>query len=220
MLAMTHPGVEIYLIDNDGVILGSSVAMESLQQKKVSLEAIQTYLSPHMSYPIRGTDPQHPNAKKIFTVAPLDPPIGYLYVVLADEARDSVIRTVQNSTVLKVALWIIAITLILTLLFGVWIFRFLTRRLRRLSADMNAFRQSDFVLQNSLARVEANDEVDQLRNGFADMAERISEQVQGLRQVDALRRELITNVSHDLRTPLAALQGYLETLHQTQRTLR
>jgi hypothetical protein len=114
--------------------------------------------------------------------------------------------------VLKVALWIIAITLSLTILFGVWIFRFLTRRLRRLSADMNDFRQSDFVLETSLARVKANDEVDQLRNGFADMAERISEQVQSLRQVDALRRELVTNVSHDLRTPLAALQGYLETL--------
>jgi two-component system OmpR family sensor kinase len=33
-----------------------------------------------------------------------------------------------------------------------------------------------------------------------------------LRQTDALRRELVANVSHDLRTPIASLHGYLETL--------
>ena len=30
--------------------------------------------------------------------------------------------------------------------------------------------------------------------------------------LDALRRELVANVSHDLRTPLASIQGYLETV--------
>jgi two-component system, OmpR family, sensor kinase len=33
-----------------------------------------------------------------------------------------------------------------------------------------------------------------------------------LKQTDASRRELVANVSHDLRTPLATLHGYLETL--------
>ncbi len=207
-----NPGIEIYIIDNQGMILGSSVAMESLLQKQVDLKAISAFFSPQMNFPIRGTDPQDSSATKIFSVAPLTPPDGYLYVILADEARDSAIRTVQNSTVLKVAMRITAITLALTALFGFWIFRILTRRLRRLSADMNTFRKSDFVVAQPLDRVTPNDEIDQLQNGFSDMAERISEQMQGLRQVDALRRELITNVSHDLRTPLAALRGYLETL--------
>jgi signal transduction histidine kinase len=218
-LATLHPGVEIYIIDNQGLILGSSVAMDSLLQKQVNLKAIHDFFSPQMKYPIRGTDPQHASATKIFSVAPLTPPIGYLYVILADEVRDSAIRTVQNSTVLKVALRITAITFFITALFGFWIFRFLTRRLRKLSADMNTFRKSDFVISQPLPRVNPNDEIDQLQNGFADMAERISEQVQGLRQVDALRRELITNVSHDLRTPLAALRGYLETLQLKAETL-
>ena len=44
------------------------------------------------------------------------------------------------------------------------------------------------------------------------MSRRIQSQMLELTQADTLRRELIGNVSHDLRTPLAALQGYLETL--------
>jgi signal transduction histidine kinase len=44
------------------------------------------------------------------------------------------------------------------------------------------------------------------------MAGRIQEQLASLRQADTLRRELVANISHDLRTPLATLQGYIETL--------
>jgi hypothetical protein len=44
------------------------------------------------------------------------------------------------------------------------------------------------------------------------MAARIEDQMEQLQRADATRRELIANVSHDLRTPLATLQGYIETL--------
>ena len=44
------------------------------------------------------------------------------------------------------------------------------------------------------------------------MADRIAQQIRDLKQADSLRRELVTHVSHDLRTPLTSLQGYLETL--------
>jgi signal transduction histidine kinase len=35
-------------------------------------------------------------------------------------------------------------------------------------------------------------------------------------ETDALRRELVANVSHDLRTPLASLRGYLQTLQMKE----
>jgi signal transduction histidine kinase len=40
-----------------------------------------------------------------------------------------------------------------------------------------------------------------------------------MKQADATRRELIVNISHDLRTPLASLQGYIETLQVRQEVL-
>jgi hypothetical protein len=44
------------------------------------------------------------------------------------------------------------------------------------------------------------------------MTERINSQMDKLEKSDAMRRELVANVSHDLRTPLATMQGYIETL--------
>lgn len=51
------------------------------------------------------------------------------------------------------------------------------------------------------------------------MAGRIVQQVEALRRTDEERRELIANISHDLRTPLAALRGYVETLLLKERSL-
>ena len=56
------------------------------------------------------------------------------------------------------------------------------------------------------------DEIGQLREAFSGMANKIREQFEGLKETDRLRRELVSNVSHDLRTPLASMHGYVETL--------
>jgi signal transduction histidine kinase len=97
---------------------------------------------------------------------------------------------------------------------GLALFAYLTRRLRRLAAAMSAY--ADGTSFDRLALPEAgrapSDEIDRLTATFRLMAGRIEQQVASLRNADALRRELIAGVSHDLRTPLATLQGYIETL--------
>jgi signal transduction histidine kinase len=63
------------------------------------------------------------------------------------------------------------------------------------------------------------DELEQLHATFARMVGRIEEQIRQLEAQDRLRREMVANVSHDLRTPLAHLQGYLETLRLKEHDL-
>jgi signal transduction histidine kinase len=97
----------------------------------------------------------------------------------------------------------------------VLLFNLLTRRLRLLTEGVEAFRDSDFsdpsVIQTGLADP-SGDEIGRLAGTYERMAERIIQQVSKLRQTDELRRELVANVSHDLRTPLSSLKGYIETL--------
>ncbi len=92
------------------------------------------------------------------------------------------------------------------------LFAYLTRRLRRLSAAMTAFSDGDGQARMALPSGGGGDEIDRVASGFNAMAERISQQLERLRHKDRLRRELVANVSHDLRTPLASLGGHLETL--------
>jgi hypothetical protein len=163
MVAMTNPGVEIYLVDYAGNIRGSSVVMDDIKRKKVDVQPIYNFLSSEINYPILGTDPRRESGTKIFSVSRLEPRIGYLYVILADATRDSMIRTVQNSTVLKVSLWVMIAALATVFAFGVWIFTYLTRRLRRLSRTMTAFRDSDFVVTDKMQRLTPRDELDSLQ---------------------------------------------------------
>lgn len=68
----------------------------------------------------------------------------------------------------------------------------------------------------SLAR---RDEIAVLELAFQQMSARIGEQWRTLKRLDQERRELVANISHDLRTPLASLHGYLETLSSKDATL-
>ena len=65
----------------------------------------------------------------------------------------------------------------------------------------------------------ASDEIDSLGENFNQMANQLDQQLHELASNDAKRRELIASVSHDLRTPLTSMYGYLETLSLKSDTL-
>lgn len=74
---------------------------------------------------------------------------------------------------------------------------------------MRRFREGDTSVR--IPNAERSD-VAMLATNFNEMADTLEAQMEEIRGIDKLRRELIANVSHDLRTPLAILKGYIETL--------
>jgi signal transduction histidine kinase len=63
-----------------------------------------------------------------------------------------------------------------------------------------------------IALPERRDEVGQLILSFNRMASQIETNIQELQQQERNRRELMTNIAHDLYTPLATIQGFNEAL--------
>ncbi len=211
-----NPSIEIYLLDLKGKILSYSAEPGKVKRNTVSLEPIRAFLGGQTPYPILGDDPRSHDRRKVFsvTVVPsLENPQGYLYVVLRGERYDTVEDFIKDSYAWRLSGWALASALLAGLLAGLILFHLLTRRLNRLAAVMDRFRQNGFTrLEPHIPGAGQNDEIGRLGLAFDQMAQRMVEQLEAVKNLDQSRRELIANVSHDLRTPMAILHGYLETL--------
>ncbi|MEJ2726698.1 MAG: HAMP domain-containing sensor histidine kinase, partial [Deltaproteobacteria bacterium] len=218
MLMVINPGIEIYLLDSEGHILAYSAPKGKVKREHVDLGPVKRWLDGDMTMPLLGDDPRDPERKKAFTAARIPEQgklEGYLYVILGGEIYDSVVQKLEGSYILQLSAWMIGASLLFALVAGLILFAVLTRRLRRLANVVDAFRRGETAEQMHLPvkrKHRTSDEIDRLGLTFQDMAERIEKQMEELKRSDAVRRELIANVSHDLRTPLATLQGYIETL--------
>ena len=121
----------------------------------------------------------------------------------------------QGCYIIRLSVWAAIGGLLFALLASVLLFNRMTQRLRSLTTAMETFRQRDFSEPPdflSRFRTDSGNEIDRLGTIFIHMADRIVGQIKELRKVDALRREFVTAIAHDLRTPLTSLRGYLETL--------
>ncbi len=215
-LMLVNPRIEIYLLDRDGGILAYSAPPARVIRTRVDLTPIRRFLAGDAG-PIAGDDPRSAARRKVFSAAAIPGaagPAGYLYVVLESEQYAGVAEMLGSSYVLRVAALAAGLAALATLGAGLVVFRRLTRRIRRLTGAMTDFERSEFTIHHVLPsppEAEA-DEIDRLVGVFNHLADRSVRQMQRLKESDALRRELVANVSHDLRTPLASLRGYLETL--------
>ena len=213
MLMVVNPGIEVYLIKADGHIDAHVAPPGAVKRTHVDVTPIRAFLS-GAPLPLRGDDPRSAAGQKIFSAAPFTQDgvtMGYLYVILAGEAYDRLAADVRNSQAMSTATWLMGGLTLLTLSAGLLAFALITRRLRALSQTVQAFDASQSAPLPGPART-SDDEIGQLDHAFRQMAARIGAQVGELKRQDQLRREMVANISHDLRTPLTALQGYLETL--------
>jgi two-component system OmpR family sensor kinase len=214
-LMIINPSIEVYLLDLEGQVVQHS-SPGKVRRDSIDIEPIKAFMADGAELPILGDDPRDESRLKIFSASPImveDRYEGYLYVVLASEAYDSVVQRLQTSHILRLSVVVTLVALVLAGIAGVILFSHLTRRLRILAGVVDSFRRSDFSTPVRLEKRPGNgDEIDTLTESFEGMSDRIIQQVRSLKQTDELRRELVANVSHDLRTPLASLTGYIETL--------
>jgi len=210
-----NPSIQLYLVHDDGEVFTTTNA---LKRNRIDIDKIRAFIDSSAAFPIYCDNPSDERGRSIFSAAPLRRSDGslhcYLYVTFKEQSSGA--EMVRQSYILTVLTRTLIIATVAASLFAVVMIFLLTRNVKLLTNAAHRIEQGDF---SARAPIITNDELGELARVFNDMAGKIDRSIQTLKQNDRLRRDLVANIAHDLRTPLASIEGYAETILMKERLL-
>lgn len=227
-LLLFEPDSQLYLLAPDGTVLAHSGKVTLPAGFKVAIGPVQQAVADggrRIDPYVMGDDPERMAegavvAARVLARAQIgatNPMAGYLYLVchkpMLTEGRLGLFGSSLAGPALAAALAVIAVCTCLAL----WIIHGVTRPLQRLSAEVAAAARDGFEAARQApvappAPAAAGDEFSRLQAGFQTLLATLHAQWSRLQRLDAVRREGVSNLSHDLRSPLTATVACLETL--------
>lgn len=135
--------------------------------------------------------------------------VSLISMYLRDAGTDNyIIETMTSFDVVIILMYVLLGIVVFTVTFMVLqekSFRYIAK----LSDAMVNISEGDF---NVVVDVEGDDELSSMAESLNKMVEELKELMDKERESERTKNELITNVAHDLRTPLTSIMGYLELL--------
>ena len=222
-MVLFEPDTQLYLLDLQGTVLACSGTPLPPGFKVALPPVLQAVAQKDMPY-VMGDDPERMDANAVIAVQPVrravirqaDPVVGYLYLVLHTQQLPEGRWAALRSSFARPVMWLIATVVAVTTLLAVLIIVSVTRPLRRLTGALSVISQRG--LDEGMGGAKAllpprtRDEFGQLTAAFEMMLDLCLRQWNELRRLDHFRREGVSNLSHDLRSPLTATVACLETL--------
>ena len=224
-----NPSLDLYLLDPNGRVMASATEndVNDVTGNIVDLEPIKAFLFSDDSSLVYGDDPGSPGQRRIFSVYPLTDsgigstgcsPCGYVYAVLGEEQIVSPWQALMSSQTLQYSTWLLSAVLICALLAGLAIFFLLTKPLRAMTKSIAGWQLVASGVHSANpggtldTSIHHGNELELLEHTCHAMAQRLSRQYEELDDADKRRRQFLTSLSHDLRTPLTSISGALETV--------
>ncbi|HQD83100.1 MAG TPA: histidine kinase dimerization/phospho-acceptor domain-containing protein, partial [Quisquiliibacterium sp.] len=220
------PNIGLYLVDNDGRVLASAGEGRLFWSNyRVDLQPLKAALAAGNDDPVEGDDPDGEGKRCLVAARPVHAggqQMGWLYVVPMSGEGKNYVPDLMRSYAMRTGITVSLMTIALGVLLTITIIAVLTRPLIGLTRMVERVRASGFteeVCSASVPNCDRFDEIGRLGRTFRDTFERLRLEMHRVKETDAKRREMVASVSHDLRTPLTALIGQLETIRMKAGTL-
>lgn len=228
-LVLYEPDMRLYLLDAEGGVLAASGDVPIADSYRVPMAPVREAASPTPVTYVMGVDPVDPSKPAIVSaralheqaIRPVAGADGFLYLVcqpmpFSRDRVNTLLGTLAQPGLVMILLLVVGMAVL-----AVWVTATITRPLARLTAAVGAVTREGLdgatpstalPTLGAVPGTEASDEFGQLARGMDAMLQTLRTQWTTLRRLDHFRREGVSNLSHDLRSPLTATAACLETL--------
>ncbi|MEW2834633.1 HAMP domain-containing sensor histidine kinase [Vibrio sp. JC34] len=210
-LMLIGPDFEIYFLDSQGNITTHAAPEGAEIMGAVDLNPIKQFLN-DQPFPILGEDPRNRGEHKVFSVAAIEElgsTVGYLYVVIGSTRHDAIANAQVDTPYIALAGLVLVSILGFALGAYVLVKRSLLNPIERVTKQLQQQAEHDFRLQPDFTHQVP--ELVPIANSYQMMAKHIQQQFLQLEYQSSHRRQSLLQLSHDLKTPLSSVLGYLET---------
>ncbi len=197
--------LRITVVNNQGMVWADSEKKPSLMEDHSDRPEIIKAVEEGFGQSTRFSDTLNYNMKYVAVLVEQDDRI--LGIVRFALPLSQVQLEIQ--LIYRVVLFGAIAAIVIALIVAYFVSRSIILPIRQMKETAEQIAKGDFSRK---IKVKSKDELGELARSLNTMADELQQKIENLKQMDRMRTDFVANVSHELKTPLTLIRGYIETL--------
>lgn len=198
-------GLRITVVDAKGKVLGDSEKKPDLMENHMNRQEVIAAIEEGLGQSTRYSETLNFYMKYVAVpVKKNEHILGVIRLAVPLTEIEYELRIIRRVFILGAIL-----AVMITLILGYFISRNISLPIRKMDKTARSIAKGDF---SKRVEIKTRDELEGLATSFNQMADELQRKMDNLEKMDKIRTDFVANVSHELKTPLTSIKGFIETL--------